>query len=702
MGLLLRAGVSERLHTSVQIASVGTTVDVLIQPLGEDEPASWLIFVGDAVTSWTESDLATIEYIGCEIQDYLTSGPEAAGQALQDLVADVAETLMSVEASGHDAAMASLVEQLGHFFAVDVVFLRRNDHDIRASIMVAEWPTRTDVPDPDPLAVVPFDSDPSWSIGEHLTEPFVMRPQRTSDSYKTRVEESSGVGAVTSATVPLLSAGTTTGVLGCVKFGDRPWSHEEIGALRAVAALVVQFQARIAAENSKTYLNDHDGLTGLLYRDAFLDQVEARLGTGDPFGIITIELDRFDAVSESFGSDVADRIVTAAADRLVTTIRNVDSVARIGNARFAIVMDALSAMELSAVAMRSLEVLRVPIDINGHGVVRTASAGVHFQEATGSGHNGASHVAAAELLRQSIVAMGAAREHGGDRYELVGEDSSSGANKADRLIDEALLRRAVVREELEVHYQPEINLVDGSVLGAEALVRWNHPGKGLLAAGAFIDLAEESGLIVDLGWWVLTEACHQTAVWLEQGIVQHPFEIRVNLAAAQLASDEVVNRVRDALKSNGLAPSSLCLEITETSVMADYEVSKGVLSSLRDIGVRLAVDDFGTGFSSMSYIRDLPVQIVKIDQTFVNGLGERPADEAIVDSMVQLGLALGLDVVAEGIEEPVHWERLRSMGCTRAQGFYMARPASAADIENVLQQGVSELVPKRTLPQPIA
>ena len=271
-----------------------------------------------------------------------------------------------------------------------------------------------------------------------------------------------------------------------------------------------------------------------------------------------------------------------------------------------------------------------------------------------------------------------AKAQGRDR--AVRFDRSMRDAVVERIRTETDLRRAIENGQFEVHYQPEFVLDSGQIVGAEALLRWHHPERGLLTAGAFIALVEETGLVVDVGRWVLGEATMQAARWVRDG---HDIIIRVNLSARQLRS-AIVGEVQQALSAAALAPERLCLELTETAIMDDVQESARILQEFRDLGVQVAIDDFGTGFSSLAYLKRFPVDILKIDRTFVDGVGVDPDDTAIVRSVIGLARTLRLEVVAEGIEDQTQIAELVRLGCNRGQGFHLARPAPPAEIEMLL------------------
>ena len=307
----------------------------------------------------------------------------------------------------------------------------------------------------------------------------------------------------------------------------------------------------------------------------------------------------------------------------------------------------------------------MPVRLGGSTVSRTASLGIALADPT-------TDISAEELLSHADAALYSAKAAGRNRATLFDADLRHAVQ--DRSETEVLLRDVIDKGGLRLHYHPEVDLRTGRVLAVEALVRWSHPDKGLLPASAFITVAEESGLVVDLGKWVLGEACRQLSVWRSQ-LPDLDLVVRVNVSPAQLVSPSFLPLVEGTLSTFGVEPSWLSLEVTEHAVMQDLDRSLALLVRLRDLGVGIAIDDFGTGFSSMAQLKRLPIDTVKIDRGFVSGLGHDPADEAIIDSIVRLSTAFGLELVAEGVEEPQHVQRLIELGCWRGQGFGLALPA---------------------------
>lgn len=422
---------------------------------------------------------------------------------------------------------------------------------------------------------------------------------------------------------------------------------------------------RRRAEQLLRFQASHDELTGLANRRRLLDEIHRVADGSGSVAVLLLDLDRFKNVNDSLGHDRGDELLVVIADRLRLAVRPGDLVARLGGDEFAVVLPGpVDVPDAEFVAERLMRLIGEPVTLGRQKIYPTASIGIAVAD---------DQTAVDDLIRRADTAMYRAKAQGRARSEAFGEELRDAVQA--RMETEAGLRGALRSDELTVHYQPEFDLRDGTVLGAEALVRWEHPTKGLLAAAAFIEVAEETGLVVEIGEFVLASACAEAASW--PGGDDGPV-IRVNLAAAQLQREETVSLVRRVLAETGLAPSRLCLEITESAVMNDVRRAEEILGRLKDLGIHLAVDDFGTGFSSLAYLKRFPVDALKIDRTFVIDLGEDESDVAFVRAIVSLADALGLGVVAEGVETAAQAAILVELGCHRAQGFHFGRPAPAA------------------------
>jgi diguanylate cyclase (GGDEF)-like protein len=388
--------------------------------------------------------------------------------------------------------------------------------------------------------------------------------------------------------------------------------------------------------------------------------------------VIFLDVDRFKLINDSLGHDVGDRILCAVGDRLTSVMRASDTLARFGGDEFTVlcgeVNDETDALE---VARRLVQAMGEPLCLPTGEIFVSLSVGI----ALSSDH----HESGAELLRNADVAMYRAKERGPSRIEVYATDNEQ--NVVSRLRTSNELHRALERDELELHYQPVVDLQTETLTGMEALVRWRHPSRGLLLPYEFISLAEDSGLIVQLGAWVLNEACRQTAAWTslraETDQDAARLNISVNVSALQLAEPSFPGQVADALEASGLHPDRLWLEITESALMRDDDDAVRILQSLRDLGLHVEIDDFGTGYSSLSYLQRFPVETLKIDRSFIDDLDQRSENAAIVRAILGLGDSLGLTIIAEGVERPVQATRLQAFGCHLAQGYLFGKPLPA-------------------------
>jgi len=453
-------------------------------------------------------------------------------------------------------------------------------------------------------------------------------------------------------------------------------SHRlEFAGRDAVLVAVQDVTDRNALDAQLRHQAFHDSLTGLSNRALFNDRVEhalgRRIGAGMPV-VLLLDLDRFKLVNDSLGHAVGDEMLVEVARRLDGTVRLGDTVARLGGDEFAILLEDCPDERAEQHATRLLEALSAPMVIGGQHVSATASIGIAV--ATPG-------ISAGDLLRNADVAMYRAKSAGGGVYQVFQPAMYAAALRQMELL--AALRHALDDEQFVVHYQPIIGLEHGGVVGMEALLRWSHPELGLLDPGEFIPVAEESGLIVPIGAWVLREACAAMTRWAADNGDPGAGWVNVNLSGRQLADPNIVEHVRDALASSGLAPQRLTLEITESVLMQDSEANMRRLSALRELGVRLAIDDFGIGYSSLAYLRAFPVDDLKIDKSFIAGIPRDDDALAVVQTILQLARSLGLRVVAEGVETAAQYLALRALGADLVQGFYMARPAVWPDALDV-------------------
>jgi diguanylate cyclase (GGDEF)-like protein len=462
---------------------------------------------------------------------------------------------------------------------------------------------------------------------------------------------------------------------------------DEIGTLmasfnRMIATIeqqsdeINQFPKRLEQLTKQAF---RDPLTNLPNRALFMDRLSHGLTRAqrrhEHLAVLFLDLDRFKVVNDTLGHTVGDQLLVEVSRRLTSALRPGDTVARLGGDEFGILLeDVADAETAETVALRVEESLGKPYRFEGREVFVTASIGI----ALSSAKLGLPE----EILRDADLAMYHAKAKGKARHEVF--DGSMSAPALDRMDLEMDLRSAISRHEFRLHYQPILRLDTGKITEVEALIRWQHEKRGLLQPDEFIGLTEETGLIVPIGQWVLSEACKQARLWQVEYPTTPPLVMSVNLSAKQFQNPKLVEEITQALDESGLAPSCLKLEITESTVMQDAPVTLTKLNELKELGVRLAIDDFGTGYSSLGYLKRFPVDTLKIDRSFVKGLSPDGGDNAIVRAVVTVAKSLNMDVTAEGVETEGQLAELKALGCDRGQGFLFARPVTAERVAPLL------------------
>jgi diguanylate cyclase (GGDEF)-like protein len=483
---------------------------------------------------------------------------------------------------------------------------------------------------------------------------------------------------------------------------DRTWSEDELSLVKAIAD-----QCAIAIHQSELYQNAqsellerkrmesqlrhdalHDSLTGLPNRSLFLDRLSHALQLSNRrlylnldnlpklFAVLFLDLDRFKVVNDSLGHLAGDRLLKIVAQRLVGCLRGGDTVARLGGDEFVMLLEETEDLnDVIEVVQRIKNSLQVPVIIDGNEIFISTSIGIAL--------NSADHTQPDQLLRDADTAMYRAKEQGRDRYEIFNPAMHTEALKKLRIEND--LRRAIERQELRVHYQPIVCLQSQKILGFEALVRWQHPERGLIYPGEFISIAEDAGLIVAIDFWVLQEACAQLRAWQEQFSIAMNLTMNVNLSAKHFTKPNLTSQIENILKKTHLNNHNLKIEVTESILIEKTSLAAQILNELSERNIQTCVDDFGTGYSSLSYLHRFPIHTLKIDQSFINQLSRNPEDGEIVKAIIILGINLGLNVVAEGIETAEQLDLLKNYNCNAGQGYYLFKPLEADAIAILLK-----------------
>jgi diguanylate cyclase (GGDEF)-like protein len=458
------------------------------------------------------------------------------------------------------------------------------------------------------------------------------------------------------------------------------WVKLALGA--AIWILLGEILAtRTAQDRARTWTllrrANTDVLTGLGSRLLLADQIERALRektTAAASSLLLLDLDGFKSVNDTFGHAAGDELLVAVADRIRSNLRAGDTAARLGGDEFAVLLRDRDLAHAESVARRLLETMAEPVGLSRGRVAVTASIGIALVQ----GQSGAQ-----EVLRDADLAMYGAKSAGRNRASVFEADMQE--QMAQRLRLETELRDGLERDEFELYYQPIVHVQTGAIIGTEALVRWNHPERGVLTPDQFLGASEDIGLIVPLGNWILHQACHQAAEW-QPVDPAHAVTMALNLSAPEMFTGDITAEVETALREAQLPGELLVVEITERLLMADAPAVRHRLEELKRLGVRIAIDDFGTGYSSLAYLREFPVDILKIDQSFVRPLGDDPQAVALLRSIVAIAEALRLDVIVEGVESRVQLGLVTGLGCEVAQGFYFGRPADAETIGGVLDR----------------
>ncbi|WP_420851685.1 putative bifunctional diguanylate cyclase/phosphodiesterase [Propionivibrio soli] len=437
---------------------------------------------------------------------------------------------------------------------------------------------------------------------------------------------------------------------------------------------------RKLAEERIEFLSHHDALTRLpnriLTRDRFEQAVAKTQREQTGIGVLFVDLDNFKYVNDSFGHQAGNRLLVTSVGRLKQFIRETDTISRQGGDEFVIILpDIKESAAVERVASQILVNLAWPFEIEGYSIGISASVGISFYPAHGRDFDA--------LLQNAEAAMYAAKAAGKNGYRVFSEEMN--ADALDKLKLKAMLRLAIDKREFYLVYQPQFDLSTQRLIGVEALIRWHHPEEGVIPPGRFIPVAEESGMIGEIGEWVINEACRQGREWFDAGI--GPFVVAVNVSTQQFVNGAILRTVKRVLERTGFPPQFLELEFTESGLLSDIRNSLTTIEAVRALGVKTSIDDFGTGYSSLSYLQQFKVERLKIDQSFIRAIGANAEGMEIVRAIIQLGKTLRLSVIAEGVETELHLQTLKKLGCDEAQGYLFSRPLTVPDLMKFINEG---------------
>ena len=597
----------------------------------------------------------------------------------QQMISHISADFVTVTAANLDEKIKLMLQRSGDYYRVDRAYLFLFSEDQRLMTYTHEWCQDGIKPAIGVVDSLLADSFPWWvnQVRQqevvHIPDVAQLPPEATPER---QLLQSKHIRSLLS--IPLVNRGRVLGFLGFDAVRSvKTWREERHGMLKVLANLVSDALMKVESEKVINYMAYYDALTGLpnrtLLKDRLDQAIPLAMRTATHIGVMFIDLDSFKNVNDTMGHEGGDDLLRQVAHNFSSSVRQYDTVARFGGDEFLIIIPQLSRLEdLRKVADKIMATFTKPIIIKEQEFFVTASAGIAVFPVDGDSSE--------TLIKNADLAMYTSKKEGKNRYTLCSPDMKEDVLERIELTNS--LYRAQERNELVLYYQPQVDIVTEEITGLEALIRWQHPQKGMLFPGTFIPLAEQTGLINPIGQWVLETACRQNKAWQDQGLP--PVRMSVNLSVEQFRNSKLVSMVDTILQATGMSPAYLELEITESTIIKEADYIIHILNDLKALGANIAIDDFGTEYSSLSRLKILPIDRIKLDMQFVHGISKNSKDEAITKVIVQLGRNLGLKVIAEGVETEGQLAFLRKRMCDEVQGYYYYRPIPAHEVEAIL------------------
>ena len=598
----------------------------------------------------------------------------------QQMITHISADFVTVTEANLNQKIQGMLARIGAYSGVDRAYLFLFSKDLQSMTYTHEWCATGIEAAIDVVQDVPVNTFPWWMAQildngvVHIPEVGALPPEAEAEKEILQVQDVKSL-----VSIPVRS---NAGVIGFVGFDavrePRSWEEGDQELLRVLANILADAVAKVEAEKEIHHLAYYDGLTGLPNRVLFKNRLEQAIHLAvrseTLIGIMLIDLDAFKAVNDTMGHEGGDELLKHIAERLSNSVRKYDTVSRFGGDEFLILFSQISRTEdIRTIAANIMNIFDQPITVKDQEFFITASAGISVYPVDGEDAN--------TLIKNADLAMYVSKEKGKNQYTLCLPDMKEDVLKKMKLINS--LYRARERDELVLYYQPQIDIASGKMVGLEALIRWRHPELGMVSPAEFIPLAEQTGLINSIGQWVLQVACRQNKAWQDMGLP--PMRIAVNLSVEQFRSMNLVCIVADALSESRLQPQYLELEITENVAIQEGVYTVNALNALKSIGVTISIDDFGTHYSSLSRLKELPIDRIKMAMQFVQGIAVSPKDEAIVRVILHLAQSLGLKVIAEGVETEAQLAFLTKEECAEAQGYYFYRPMPEAEVKILLE-----------------